>query len=112
MIPFGSYNMMFVFARERGVYAMLGVNVWLHNIPYENCKDFALRCFYKSKAGLFKGAVSVLRGGINDDIAPIFANFWLFLSPATSFFLCSFFTFFIPGVIMGTSRVYCMLPRL
>lgn len=50
MIPFGSYNMMFVFASERGVYAMLGVNVWLHNIPYENCiKISPLDAFTKAK---------------------------------------------------------------
>lgn len=29
--------MLFVSALERGVYAMLGVNVWLHNIQYEHC---------------------------------------------------------------------------
>lgn len=37
MIIFGSDSMLFVFAQKRGVYALLGVNVWLHNIHYEHC---------------------------------------------------------------------------
>lgn len=32
MIKIHCYSMVFVFAQKRGVYAMLGVNVWLHNI--------------------------------------------------------------------------------
>lgn len=68
MIIFGSHSVLFVFAqKKRGVCALLGVNVWLHNIQCERCTCtwifvalFFFGRFLNSTLGLIEASVRVI----------------------------------------------------